>query len=193
MSFINWGQEGPEQKEIRKRFEDRELFEQAMMAYARSSSAIAGAAGSGRIKPNEFVGLVDWLTIAPGGSGPNIEQDYSDFDEWETDNFSALIGVKRLVIEADSANAHVHSNLEFSNLTIQLFNSETSDWVTVWSKRLENPYYPEDNSDDFLMNDIDVTFPEISSVTKIRLSSNPGSDQTYHDWDQDSTIFRFYK
>ena len=48
MTFINWGQEGPEQKEIRKRFEDRELFEQAMMAYARSSSAIAGAAGSGR-------------------------------------------------------------------------------------------------------------------------------------------------
>jgi hypothetical protein len=47
MSFINWGQEGPEQKEIRKRFEDRELFEQAMMAYARSSSAMAGAAGSG--------------------------------------------------------------------------------------------------------------------------------------------------
>lgn len=47
MSFINWGQEGPEQKEIRKRFEDRELFEQAMMAYARSSSAIAGAVGSG--------------------------------------------------------------------------------------------------------------------------------------------------
>ena len=44
MSFINWGHETPEQKETRRRFEERELFEQAMAAYARSSSAMAGAA-----------------------------------------------------------------------------------------------------------------------------------------------------
>jgi hypothetical protein len=65
--------------------------------------------------------------------------------------------------------------------------------VTVWSKRLQNPNYLDDDSDDFLMNGIDTTFPEIASVTKIRVKSTPGSDQTYHDWDEDSTIFRFYK
>lgn len=56
MSFINWGQESPEQKEIRKRFEDRELFEQAMATYARSSSAMAGAAGSGKIIDSSWIG-----------------------------------------------------------------------------------------------------------------------------------------
>ena len=47
MSYINWGHETSDQRETRRRFEERELFEQAMMAYARSSSAMAGAAGSG--------------------------------------------------------------------------------------------------------------------------------------------------
>ncbi|CAB4174779.1 hypothetical protein UFOVP972_77 [uncultured Caudovirales phage] len=55
-----------------------------------------------------------------------------------------------------------------------------------------NEFLSEDSSD-YFVNGSDVTFPEISSVTKIRLTSDPGSGQTYHDWDQDSTIFSFYK
>ena len=186
MSFINWGHETPEQLKARKEMEDRMLSEQASF----NAATAAAAAGSSRLKPREFIGLVDWLTVAPGGSGSD---DYDSFDTWRTDNFSALIGVKRLTIVAGSANAHVHSDLEFSDLEIDLFNNSTSTWVTVWSKRLQNPNYPDDDSDDFLMNGIDTTFPEIASVTKIRVKSTPGSDQTYHDWDQDSTIFRFYK
>jgi len=48
MSFINWGNESPEQKELRRRLEERELFEQAFAAYARSASAMAGV-GSGKL------------------------------------------------------------------------------------------------------------------------------------------------
>lgn len=47
MSFINWGSETPEQKEMRRRLEERELFEQAFAAYARSASAVSGV-GSGK-------------------------------------------------------------------------------------------------------------------------------------------------
>lgn len=194
MSFINWGHETPEQLKARKEMEDRMLSEQASF----NAATAAAAAGSSRLKPREFVGLVDWLTVAPAGSGSNIEQDYSDFDDWTTASFTPLLGVKRLRIEADSANAHVHEDHQFSDLTIDLFNSLTSTWVTVWSHRLENPYWNPDpflsgGSDDYFINGIDTTFPEIASVTKIRFTSDPGSDQTYHDWDQDSTIFRFYK
>lgn len=56
MAYINWGHETPEQKETRRRFEERELFEQAMAAYARSSSAMAGAAGSGVIIDSSWIG-----------------------------------------------------------------------------------------------------------------------------------------
>lgn len=190
MSFINWGSESPEQLKARREMEDQVMFEQ--MSYSAAVAA-AAAAGSSKLKPSEFVGLVDWLAVAPAGASPNIDHDYEDFDNWETDDFTPLIGVKRLVIEADSASAHVHDNLAFDNLYIQLFNSETDSYVTVWSKRLLNPNYPGDGSDDFFMNGIDVTFPAIDSVTKIRLRSQQGSNQTYHEWGQDSTIFRFYK
>ena len=187
MSFINWGAETPEQLKARREMEDQVMFEQ--VSYSAAVAA-AAAAGSSRLKPNEFVGEVDWLVVAPDGSGSD---DYSNFDDWTTAGFTPLLGVKRLVIEADSANAHVHQDYQFSDLTIDLYNSADSQWITVWSKRLLNPNYPGDDSGDFTMNRIDVTFPEIYSVTKIKLTSNPGSGQTYHDWDQDSTIFRFYK
>jgi hypothetical protein len=56
MSYINWGHETPEQKETRKRFEERELFEQALAVYARSSSSMAGAAASGKITDSSWIG-----------------------------------------------------------------------------------------------------------------------------------------
>lgn len=53
MSFINWGHETPEQKEIRRKIEEQILFEQA--AYTAAVSA-AAAAGSGKITDNSWLG-----------------------------------------------------------------------------------------------------------------------------------------
>ena len=55
MSFINWGNETPEQREFRRRMEDREFFQsvlakkifEARGATSSASAASAGAAGSG--------------------------------------------------------------------------------------------------------------------------------------------------
>lgn len=48
MSFINWGNETPEQKAARRRFEEEQaLFEQMMSASAAAAAAAAGAAGGG--------------------------------------------------------------------------------------------------------------------------------------------------
>lgn len=189
MAFINWGSESREQLAARKKMEEEILFEQ--MAYSAAVAAAAAAGSGGRPKPSEFVGQVDWLVVAPEGLDPETDN-YDDFNNWETDTFTPLLGVKRLVIEAGEANAHTHEEPSIE-LTIQLFNSVTSTWITVWSYQLVNPNYPDDDSDDYFVDGIDVTFPEVASVTKIKLTSDPGASNTYHDWDSDSTLFKFYK
>jgi hypothetical protein len=190
MSFINWGHESPEQRKARQEWEDQIMFEQ--MSYSAAVVAAAATGSGGLKKPSEFVGEVDWLVVASTVFTPPGTDNYEDFDNWVTDTFTPLLGVKRLVIVADSANAHTHEE-PFTDLTIQLFNSVTSTWTTVWSYNLVNQNYPGGEGDDYFFNGIDVTFPEVASVTKIRLTSDPGIGQTYHDWGQDSTLFKFYK
>ena len=46
MSFINWGHETPEQKEIRRRMEERMMFEQISYSAAMAAAAAAGAGGA---------------------------------------------------------------------------------------------------------------------------------------------------
>ncbi|CAB4175390.1 hypothetical protein UFOVP972_166 [uncultured Caudovirales phage] len=46
MSFINWGHETPEQKEIRRRMEERMMFEQMSYSAAMAAAAAAGAGGA---------------------------------------------------------------------------------------------------------------------------------------------------
>jgi hypothetical protein len=46
MSFINWGHETPEQKEIRRRMEDEMMFEQASYNAAVAAVAAAGSGGN---------------------------------------------------------------------------------------------------------------------------------------------------
>jgi hypothetical protein len=196
MTLINWGSESPDQLAIRRRLEEQALYEQAVrMAQARNRAGNAVGCGS---KPNILVGSVDWLDVAPGGgSGTDPEDfDYGDFDNWTTAEFfisPSLTDIRRLVLSSGAANAHVHEDLPYSNLTIDLYDASASSWVTVWSYTLPNPNYPEDGSGDYLLNGIDVVFPAIGEVTRIRLTSDPGSDQTYHDWDQDSSNFNFYR
>jgi len=194
MAFINWGEETPEQLKARKEMEERMMFEQ--MAYsaatAAAAAASAGAAGGGgQIKPSEFVGQVNWLVVAPAGEGSE-GHDFENFDNWATATFSSIYNVRRVRIESGAANAHVHGDLQYSDLALQLHNKLLNQWVTVWSKRLTNPNYPNDDSGDFLVNHIDRTFEVIPEVDAIRFTSNPGSDQTYHNWGDDDTIFKFY-
>ena len=55
MSFINWGHESPEQKALRRRFEEEQaIFEQR--AAAVSAASAAAASGSGKIIDNSWIG-----------------------------------------------------------------------------------------------------------------------------------------
>ena len=90
-----------------------------------------------------------------------------------------------------NAYAHVHSDYESSDLTIQLYDNSIEDWVTVWSYTLNNPNYGFGDSPDlYFPGNIDVTFANITSVGGIRVTSDPESDQTYHDWG--SLRFNFF-
>ena len=59
MSFINWGEESPEQLAIRKRMEDQMVFEQAASNAATASAAAAasagGTAGAGGTRSNKYI------------------------------------------------------------------------------------------------------------------------------------------
>ena len=107
----------------------------------------------------------------------------SDFNSYDIE-IPEILNVTRLTTSAlGYANAHVHEEYESSDLTIQLYDNSIEDWVTVWTYTLINQNYDtEDSADLHFPGNIDVTFPKITSVSGIRVTSNPGSDQTYHDW-----------
>jgi hypothetical protein len=115
----------------------------------------------------------------------------SDFDTYDI-GFPPILNVTRLTIgKCSSAYAHVHDNYESSDLTIDLYDNSISDWVTVWSYTLYNQNYDaNDSADLYFAGNIDVTFANITSVGGIRVTSDPGSDQTYHDWE--GLVFNFF-
>jgi hypothetical protein len=115
----------------------------------------------------------------------------SDFDTYNI-VFPPILNVSRLTTsDCGFATAHVHYDYEYSDLSIDLYDDSIDNWVTVWSYTLNNPNYDGDNSPDlYFPGNIDVTFANITSVSGIRMYSDPGQDQTYHDFD--GLTFNFF-
>jgi len=115
----------------------------------------------------------------------------SDFDTYDI-VIPPILNVTRLTTgKCGIATAHVHGDYESSDLTIDLYDNSISQWVTVWSYTLYNQNYDVDDSADlYFPGNIDVTFANITSVGGIRVTSDPGSDQTYHDWE--GLVFNFF-
>jgi hypothetical protein len=115
----------------------------------------------------------------------------TDFDTYDI-GFPPILNVTRLTIgKCGDATAHVHQDYEYSDLTIDLYDDSIDNWVTVWSYTLNNPNYDGDDSPDlYFPGNIDVTFTNITSVSGIRMYSDPGQGQTYHDFD--GLTFNFF-
>ena len=113
-----------------------------------------------------------------------IEGGDDNFDTYDIE-LPPILNVTRLTTSCGYATAHVHSDYESSDLTIDLYDNSIEDWVTVWEYTLNNPNYNvDDDSPDFnFPGNIDVTFTNITSVGGIRVTSDPGQEQTYHDFD----------
>ena len=115
----------------------------------------------------------------------------SDFDTYDI-QIPAILNVSRMTTsDCGFATAHVHEEYEYSDLTIQLYDNSIEDWVTVWEYTLNNPNYGFESSPDlYFPGNIDVTFANITSVSGIRVYSDPGQGQTYHDWG--GLVFNFF-
>lgn len=115
----------------------------------------------------------------------------TDFDTYDI-GFPPILNVTRLTTgKCGIATAHVHEEYESSDLTIDLYDNSIEDWVTVWSYTLNNQNYPFDYSTDlYFPGNIDVTFTNITSVGGIRVTSDPGSGDTFHDWG--GLVFNFF-
>lgn len=107
----------------------------------------------------------------------------SDFDTYDI-QIPTILNVSRITISnCGNATAHVHDDYESSDLSIDLYDDSIDNWVTVWSYTLHNPNYDlESGPDLYFPGNIDVTFANITSVSGIRVYSDPGQGQTYHDW-----------
>ena len=114
-----------------------------------------------------------------------------NFDTYDIE-IPAILNVSRMTTsDCGFATAHVHYDYESSDLSIDLYDDSIDNWVTVWSYTLNNPNYDlEDSPDLYFPGNIDVTFANITSVSGIRVYSDPGQGQTYHDWD--SLRFNFF-
>ena len=115
----------------------------------------------------------------------------SDFDTYDI-QIPTISNVTRLTIsKCGNATAHVHDDYESSDLSIDLYDDSIDNWVTVWSYTLNNPNYDlESGPDLYFPGNIDVTFANITSVSGIRVYSDPGQGQTYHDWG--GLVFNFF-
>jgi len=115
----------------------------------------------------------------------------SDFDTYDI-VIPPILNVTRLTIgKCGGATAHVHDDFESSDLTIDLYDDSIDNWVTVWSYTLNNPNYGDDSSPDlYFPGNIDVTFTNITSVSGIRMYSDPGQGDTYHDFE--GLTFNFF-
>ena len=103
-----------------------------------------------------------------------------------------ILNVTRLTTsKCGFANARVYNDFESSDLTIDLYDDSIDNWVTVWSYTLNNPNYDFDDSPDlYFPGNIDVTFANITSVSGIRVTSDLGQGQTYHDFE--GLTFNFF-
>jgi hypothetical protein len=113
------------------------------------------------------------------------------FDTYDIE-IPTISNVTRLTTsKCGAATAYVNSGFEFSDLTIDLYDNSISEWVTVWEYTLNNQNYDlEDSPDLYFPGNIDVTFANITSVTGIRVTSDPGQGDTYNDWG--GLVFNFF-
>lgn len=150
MSFINWGHETPEQRETRKRFEERELFEQALAAYARSSSSMAGAAGSGKITDSSWIGQAkSKLNLRYAEITELVPNLYCFWDDYPTDNDTnnpILTGIEDGGDDMYDGANYINTNLTATWDDIKEGNSD--DDGPLASSSIPYTHTQADNEDD---------------------------------------------
>jgi|LakMenEpi03Aug12_release.lakeMendotaPanAssembly.Ray.scaffolds.fasta_scaffold100416_3 hypothetical protein len=161
MSFINWGHESPEQKEIRRRFDEIALYEQAVqMAMSRG-----GAAAGGSLDPlNGLYGVgADGLIYSLGRGEANWPYNFDNFPgptaiTLNTDDDCLYAAV-------DFAGEVYFIKIDKTTRELTFFENDISDYVTKGSSSL---YYEGDGQ--FIYLDNFIKKSDVSSIIRVTLS-----------------------
>jgi hypothetical protein len=105
----------------------------------------------------------------------------SDFDT-QSISFPPVYNVSQLT--SNIINGYVHSHGGDMNISIDLYDANTSTWVNVWAQLVPSGAQVS-------LNGINVTFPPIGQVTQINVISSPGQAQSYHGWSSSDTFTLF--
>ncbi len=97
----------------------------------------------------------------------------SDFNTDEM-SFAPLTGAVYDLCFQSSSDAYAHSHGGFVSIYIDLWSN--GQWVNVFKQNLTN-----DN--ELHLNTINVSFPALTLVSKIRFRSSPGQNQSFHSFD----------
>jgi hypothetical protein len=111
-------------------------------------------------------------TLTASGPSVNVTGNYFmgyDFDE-NTINVGPYNNVTGLSF---GSSGYVHSHYGMVNFTVDLYNPLTSTWTTVYSNSTGGV---------FGFSGLTFTFPEISQISQMRLSSGPWQGYSFHDW-----------
>jgi hypothetical protein len=169
MTFINWGNESPEQLALRRQIEEQSLYEQAIrMAQARrAGQAPAGASG------DPLVGLygidVDGLIYQLDRSEANWPYNYDNFpDSFTRITLNTDDGFLYAIGEFDGTSYFVRINR--TTREFEFINNNISDYATKGACSL---YYEGEGSFIYLDNFVKGT---ISSI--IRITIDPTSPET---------------
>lgn len=169
MSYINWGQEGPEQLAIRRMIQEQALYEQAVRsARARAGQApsVAGVAGGGGSGVDPLVGLYG---VAPDGLIYSISRDESN---WQLGGLTFPTEFTQITLNTDDGFLYAIFDFEGTvyfiridrtTREITIIENDISDYTTKGASSL---YYEGAGSFVYLDNSYKS---DISSIIRITL------------------------
>jgi hypothetical protein len=168
MSFINWGHETPEQKEIRRRMEERMIFEQ--MSY--NAAMAAASAGSGKRKNNYAI------------SGRSSMASYTD----EAGNYV----YRTYNYDSDTLNAVQSTNLSDADYSDRIYVLQDRGFMMRYNGPDQTVYYFTDINGETIKkltideNAVDSWGVDYNDGVSIMVYSILGNIVTFHLFDGES-------
>ena len=163
MSFINWGHETPEQREVRRKLDEIALYEQAIqLAISRG-----GTAAGGSLDPlSGLYGVsADGLIYSLSRGESNWQYNYESFPSSTVITLNTDDDCLYAAVDFDGEVFFIKIDKTTRELTF--FENDISDYVTKGSSSL---YYEGDGS--FIYLDNFIKKSDVSSIIRVTLNES---------------------
>jgi hypothetical protein len=135
MSFINWGHETPEQRELRRKIEERMLFEQAMFNAAKAAAAVgsggnSGYAISGRSSMSSFYEDGEYKYYTYNYDTDTLNKTYSTgINSYEYSDNIYVLQDKGFVLRYRDGNLRTYIFTDINGKQIKRIDLDTSQYL----------------------------------------------------------------